>query len=307
MSNDNALPTLSTELPDLPPRDPATHKGRVGRVSIVAGSRGMSGAAVLAASGALRGGAGLVRVYTPGSMLPVIAAGEPCLMTVALPEDGDGTVATPAAERIDLDWTDALAIGPGLGQRDAVGDMVATLVGAFGGPTVIDADGLNTLATRAALAWSQRRDSRASPAVLTPHPGEITRLLDGAGLTAPGGQNDEERLHAACTYARWSEQVVLLKGHRTIVTDGTRAYVNTTGNPGMATGGMGDVLTGLIAALLGQGLGPFDAARLAAYVHGLAGDRCARRIGPVGYLARDLAEQLPAARHEATRPRIGFR
>lgn len=298
------LPAVTNEVPVLPTRPPAMHKGQAGRVAIVAGSRGMSGAALLSALGALRGGAGLVRVYCPGSILPIVAAGEPCLMTVPLPEDEAGHVALPSTTVLDLKWADVLAIGPGLGQADSVGDTVARVLAEFAGPLVVDADGLNTLAPRGPSVWSART---GRPTIITPHPGEMARLRAGAGLGGMTGDDDATRLQGAHEYAAQTGLTVVLKGHRTVVCTPTDAYVNTTGNAGMATGGMGDVLTGLAAALLAQGLRVFDAARLAVHVHGLAADHCARDVGPVGYLARDVADAVPRALAEASRPRIGFR
>lgn len=298
------LPVLTSDVPGLPGRPPTMHKGQAGRVALIAGSRGMSGAAVLSALGALRGGAGLVRVYCPLSIQLIVAAGEPCLMTVALPEDGEGQVARAPAEPFDLSWAGVVAIGPGLGQRGRVADVVAEVLAAFPGPVVVDADGLNAVAPRGAAVWSTR-DGRTT--VITPHPGEMARLRSGLGLAAATGDDDETRVRTAHEFAAPTGVTVVLKGHRTVVCTRDQAHINTTGNAGMATGGMGDVLTGLIAALLAQGLSAFDAARLGVHVHGLAADYCAREIGAVGFLARDVAEAIPRALQEVSRPRIGFR
>jgi NAD(P)H-hydrate epimerase len=281
------------------------HKGQAGRVAIIAGSRGMSGAAVLCGLGALRGGAGLVRVYCPQSIQPIVAASEPCLMTVPLPEDAAGRIASgPAGSKLDLDWPTAVALGPGLGQAAELAQFVRYVLRSFAGPLVVDADGLNNLAPEGADIW-KARGSRAT--VITPHPGEMARLRKGAGLPELVGDSDETRRRIAHEYACLAGITVVLKGHRTVVCTPEQVYINTTGNPGMATGGMGDVLTGLIAALLAQGMSAFDAARLAVYVHGLAADRCAKQIAPIGYLARDVADALPPALHEASRPRMGFK
>jgi len=300
----NNVPVVR-EVPGLPPRADNTHKGQVGRVVVLAGSRGMSGAACLAALGALRGGAGLVRVCTPASVQPIIAASEPCLMSVPLAEDARGRLAAAAAVEISesLKWADVAAVGPGLGQTGEIAGLVASVLTRFDGPVVLDADGLNSIATVA--NWWKPRAGR--PTVLTPHPGEMARLRAGAGLADHPISTDEERREAAVEFSRLSGAVVVLKGHRTVVAAESVAYVNTSGNAGMATGGMGDVLTGFIAALLGQGIPPFDAARLGAYAHGVAADLCAERIGPIGYLARDVAELLPAALAQASRPRIGYK
>jgi NAD(P)H-hydrate epimerase len=303
----DATPRLTAEVPPLPPRPPDMHKGQAGRVAIVAGSRGMSGAAVLCAQGALRGGAGLVRVYCPASVQPIIAAAEPCLMTVGVGEDAEGRVAYgPAAQKLDLEWANVLVIGPGLGQSLALPEFVSYAVRHFPGPVVVDADGLNNLATIAKVGDRLWKSRAGRDTVITPHPGEMARLRAGAEMPPGDGHDDATRVASACEYARYAGVTVVLKGHRTVVSTPTDAFINTTGNPGMATGGMGDVLTGLIAALLAQGMPGFDAARLAVHAHGLAADRCRREIGEVGYLARDVADGLPAALAEASRPRIGF-
>lgn len=299
-------PRPTSDIPALPVREDATHKGQVGRVAIVAGSRGMSGAAILAGLGALRGGAGLVRVYCPESIQPIVAASEPCFMTVPLGETTAGQLVPPAAENIrELHaWATSLAIGPGIGVSAQTAELLWGIIEEFNPPAVIDADGLNNMAT------NPRADLNCfgeAPTVITPHPGEMGRLREAAGMDALDGDDDETRLRIAYEFARHSGATVVLKGHRTVVCTPDQAYINTTGNPGMATGGMGDVLTGLIAALLGQGLGTFDAARLGVYCHGLAADLCAERIGPVGYLARDVAEMIPAALARAAGSRMGFK
>jgi hydroxyethylthiazole kinase-like uncharacterized protein yjeF len=298
-------PSPTSDIPTLPAREDTTHKGQVGRVAIVAGSRGMSGAAILAGLGALRGGAGLVRVYCPLCIQPIIAASEPCFMTVPLGEATPAQLAPQAAETIrELHaWATSLAIGPGIGISAQTAESLWDIIEEFDQPTVVDADGLNNMAgyPRGDLDYLGE-----APTVITPHPGEMGRLRKAAGMDALDGDDDETRLRIAYEFARHSGATVVLKGHRTVVCTPDQAYINTTGNPGMATGGMGDVLTGLIAALLGQGLSTFDAARLGVYCHGLAGDLCAKRIGPVGYLARDVAEMLPAALAQAAGPRMGF-
>ncbi len=315
-------PTVLHDLPTLPERAPGTHKGHVGRIAIIAGSQGMSGAAVLCALGALRGGAGLVRVYCPAAIQPIVAASEPSIMTVALDPD-----AAPAATETLLRdaWADVLAIGPGLGQSASSEHLArAAVAAAAGRPTVIDADGLNVLAKGGARAFcSAIRGAESgltpvpqpgtavgrvhSSAIITPHPGEMARLREGAGLPPLSGDDDAVRLQVAHEFAALGDLVVVLKGYRTVVCAGSRAFVNATGNPGMATGGMGDVLTGLIAALVGQGLAPFDAARLGVHVHGLAADLCAQEIGPAGYLAREVSERIPAALGHLRRGKMGFR
>ncbi len=301
------VPAPTQHVPTIDPRPDDAHKGSVGRVAIVAGSRGMSGAACLAGLGALRGGAGLVRVLVPTSAQRIVASSDPCLMTVPLPESDAGLLSPdglPAALEDTITWADVLALGPGLGQSPRTAEAVQWVLSAFNGPMVIDADGLNNIASLGPGAWGARR-GRAT--VLTPHPGEAARLRKALGLSKLRSMDDETRLRIAHELASATQTVVLLKGHRTVVCTATQTYINETGNPGMATGGMGDVLTGLLAALVGQGLGPFEAACVAAHCHGAAGDLCAKRIGPIGFLARDVAEALPAALAQVYGGRLGFR
>lgn len=287
------------ELPSLPARRPTAHKGDVGRIAIVAGSRDMSGAASLTARGALRGGAGLVRVFTSASAFPIVAGAEMCVMTTPLDEDAEGRVSVSATDRLpaELQWADVVALGPGLGKSDGLTQLVLQLVTSVDRPLVLDADGLNAVAGE--KEWWKRR---SAPLVLTPHPGEMARLRSAAGEVATHGSDDQARRLAAARFAGLTGAVVVLKGHRTVVCDANSSFVNTTGNPGMATGGMGDVLTGLIAALIGQGLKPFPAACLAVHCHGAAADLLADRIGPVGFLAREVADELPSvlAKHIVT-------
>jgi NAD(P)H-hydrate epimerase len=293
MSPEPTAPEVVTALPALAPRPPDGHKGTFGHVLVVAGSRGMSGAAILCGSGALRGGAGLVTVATPDPAQPVVAAGNPCYLTVPLPAGDDGQIAPaaePAVSAAAIKCT-VLAVGPGLGQGPGTTRVVTAVLTRSGKPVVLDADGLNV--------FSRVTDvlRRPAPLVITPHPGEFARLL---GTTTAAVLADREAL--AVRFAAAHQLVLLLKGHVTLVTDGRRLYRNTTGNPGMATGGSGDVLTGLVAALLGQGLGPFEAAQLAAHVHGLAGDLARDDLGEISLTATDVLNYLPRAfRAVATR------
>ena len=276
-----------TQLPVLAPRAAASNKGMFGRVLVVAGSRGMSGAAVLCAGGALRGGAGLVQLAVPASILPIVAAANPCYLSAPLSEDEQGRLADGAeAELVALaQVADVLALGPGLGRSPALTRLVSELLAQAALPVVLDADGLNALQHDTA-----RLKDRAAPTILTPHPGEFARLLASNVLTVQA-----RRRELAVRFALEHGVVVVLKGHGTIVTDGRRVYVNTTGNPGMATGGTGDVLTGLIAALVGQKLDPFAAAQLGVHVHGLAGDLARDDLGEVSLIASDLLAYLPRA------------
>ncbi|HKB36420.1 MAG TPA: NAD(P)H-hydrate dehydratase [Gemmataceae bacterium] len=271
----------------MPARAADANKGNFGRVLVVAGSRGMSGAAVLCGSTALRGGAGLVTVALPSSILPLVAAGNPCYMTAALAEDAQGRLAGAARDEL-LGLARAntvVAVGPGLGGSSDLPSLVLSLIEQTQIPLVVDADGLNALQGLVA----QLR-GRGAPVILTPHPGEFARLL-GSDVVAV--QADRQGL--AVRFAAEHGLVVVLKGHRTIVTDGRRVYVNATGNPGMATGGTGDVLTGLVAALLGQGLEAFAAAQLGVYLHGSAGDLARDELGEVSLIASDLLTYLPRA------------
>jgi ADP-dependent NAD(P)H-hydrate dehydratase len=274
------------ELPRLPPRPPDSHKGLFGLALIVGGSRGMAGAAALAGMSALRSGAGLVRVAVPDVCQDVVAAFEPSYMVVGLPSDADGRIALAARAKIVELAASAtvVALGPGLGRSEELDELVGWLYANLEKPMVVDADGLNALAATGDLP-------REAPAarILTPHPGEFARL--------PGGRkvSGAERQPAAIDLAAQCGAIVVLKGHETCVTDGRRSWVNATGNPGMATGGTGDVLTGVITALACQGLEPYDAARLGVHVHGLAGDLAAKDLGQVSLIASDLVRHLPAA------------
>jgi len=279
-------------VPRLPRRAPDAHKGTFGTVLVVAGSRGMAGAAVLAGRGALRAGAGLVRVACPASVQDVVAAGSPCYMTVGIRQHADGSLGDgAAAEVIELArGADAVALGPGLGRGPSVAAFVRDLVvGLPEKPVVLDADGLNALAP-----FEAGFPGRTAPLVLTPHPGEFARLLG-----RPVADVVADREKRAVEFARRFGLVLLLKGSGTLATDGARLYRNTTGNPGMATGGSGDVLTGVIAALVGMKLAAFDAAALGAWAHGRAGDLAAAKLGQTGLTAADLPEYLPAALREA--------
>lgn len=283
---------MSDELPRLPERPVDAHKGQFGLALVVGGSRGMSGAAALAGMAALRGGAGLVRLAVPEVCLDTVAGHEPSYMTVPLPSDRAGRIALAARAKIVAAAAAAtwVAFGPGLGRSLGLDCLSAWLFAHLPRPMVIDADGLNALAAR-----REGLGRPAAPRILTPHPGEFARLLGVPRVPAA------EREAAAVELAGQWGVVVVLKGYRTLITDGARRAVNPTGNPGMATGGSGDVLTGLIAALACQGLAPFEAARLGAYLHGLAGDLAARELGQESLMASDLVRFLPQAFAERRR------
>lgn len=275
-----------SKVPALPPRAPGSHKGDFGRILILAGSRGMAGAAGLVGAAALRSGAGLVRVASPSEVQPIVATFEPSYMTYPLPQNDLGQIAFDTArgelERLVAE-ADVLAVGPGLGQSADTRALVRWVVESVEVPTVLDADALNALVDQADLLASITRS-----VVLTPHPGEFARLT---GKRVADVQAN--RQEAAIALAGAAESlVVVLKGQGTIVTDGRHVFLNGTGNPGMATGGSGDVLTGVIAALLGQKLAPFDAAALGAHAHGLAGDIARDQNGEVGMIAGDIVDAL---------------
>jgi NAD(P)H-hydrate epimerase len=294
---DSARPNVVTEVPYLPPRAADANKGNYGRVLVVAGSRGMSGAAILCASAALRGGAGLVRLAVPESILFTVAAANPCYTTAPLPEDAPGRIgATALPELLDLVRANTVVVlGPGLGQSADVTRMLISLLEQTKAPVVLDADGLNGLVNHL-----DRLGGKVGPRVLTPHPGEFARLLGGDVATVQAN-----RQGLAMRFAAQHGVVLILKGCGTVVTDGTRVYANTTGNPGMATGGTGDVLAGLTGALLAQGLETFAAAQLGVYLHGLAGDLACAALGEVALIASDLLDYLPHAfqAHARARPR----
>lgn len=280
------------EVPRLPPRPREGHKGTFGTVLVVAGSRGMAGAAVLAGRAALRGGAGLVRVACPENVWDVVAAAYPGYTTWGIPLAADGSPTPDAAEQLiaaAVAGSDVVAIGPGLGRQSGTIHFVRRLLELLPPlPLVVDADGLFTLSP-----YIDHPLSAGRPAVFTPHPGEFARLT---GWPLP--QTPHDRTAQVLRFTQRWPHVLLLKGADTLVSDGRRLYVNRTGNPGMATGGSGDVLTGLLAALLAQGLPPFEAAVLAAWVHGRAGDLAAAALGQTALTAVDLLDFLPYALRE---------
>jgi ADP-dependent NAD(P)H-hydrate dehydratase len=282
-------PKLIETIPALPPRPRDSNKGNFGNVLVIAGSRGMAGAAALCAAAALRSGAGLVRVATPAEVQPTVASFEPSYMAYPLPCDAEGSIhletAKPVLERL-LKTASVVAVGPGLGQTDDIRQLVKYLITSTNNPLVIDADGLNALVGQTDILKGLSR-----PVIMTPHPGEFARLT---GATVNEVQAD--RIGRAAALAGLANSlVVVLKGTGTVVTDGARYFINTTGNPGMATGGTGDVLTGVIAALLGQKLDPFEAAQIGVFIHGLAGDVARDQNGEIGLIAGDLVDALPDA------------
>ena len=264
----------------LPKRDENAHKGDFGRVLLLCGSRGYTGAAYFAAMGALRTGAGLVYLGVPESIYAIEAVklNEPVVFP--LPEQG-GRLSEAAVPEIleKIPRMDAVLIGPGLGLGQGSFAVLKAVLTHAACPVVVDADGITLLVPHMDILRG-----REAPTILTPHDGEFTRLFGPVG---------EDRMASARAAALESRGIMLLKGHRTCVTDGIREYRNTTGNPGMAVGGSGDVLAGVLVSLLGQGLEPLEAAACAAWLHGKAGDLCAGELGEYGMLPTDLLDFLP--------------
>lgn len=269
-------------------RRPDTHKGDYGHVLLLAGSPGLTGAAALSALGALRCGSGLVTVGVPATLQDVLAGQLTEAMTWALPATKARTLAAAAAAAVlrAADRFDAVGLGPGVSVDPATQAAMRTLVAQLPKPLVVDADGLTALAGDLGAL-----NKATAPRILTPHPGELARLTQ-----QPVAEIQRNREAIAQRMARAWRSTVVLKGHRTVVAhvDG-RCYVNETGHAGMASGGMGDVLTGVITSLLGQRLGPFEAAALGVYLHGLAGDLARARVGEAGLLASDAASTIPQA------------
>ena len=264
----------------LPERDPWGHKGSFGKVLLLCGSRGFTGAAYLAAMGALRVGTGLVFAGVPESIYPIEAVKMTEPVVFPLPED-DGKLSAQAAEPIleRLTGMDAVLIGCGLGISGGTRAVVKAVLETAECPVVLDADGISLLSGHMDILRGRR-----GPIVLTPHDGEFARV---------GGVVGEDRMAPAADFARENGCILLLKGHQTCVTDGSLGYRNRTGNAGMAVGGSGDVLAGMIVGLLAQGMEPLKAAACGAWLHGAAGDLCARELGQRAMLPTDMLEALP--------------
>jgi NAD(P)H-hydrate epimerase len=266
------------------PRAADSHKGDFGRLTLAAGSLGKSGAAYLAAMGALRSGAGLVTVATPRNCQAIVASMHPAYMTVGLPDDDAGMVTAAAVDRLLEQAHDVIACGPGLGRSAQVAEFVRALLDRATCPLVLDADAVTVLADEPGrLTGSEERN-----VIITPHPGEMARLI---GSSISDVQNN--RLQVAADFATTHRVHVVLKGHRTVIAspDG-HVFINPTGNPGMATGGTGDVLTGMIAAWLAQLLDADAACRLAVFLHGAAGDLAEAREGQAAMTATDLLDHI---------------
>ena len=254
----------------IPPRPTDAHKGTFGRVAVVGGSRGMAGAIAMSAIAALHTGSGTVTAIVPDEILDTVALFHPAVMTV--PTGGE-----------DWDAYDAIGIGPGLGRGDPA-DRIVDRVLATGRPLVIDADAINSIARRKLIHASE---SNWTDRILTPHPGELRRL------TGVPADDRDGQIAAAAEISDANGCIVVVKGGPTVVVSpGHPPHLNDTGNPGMATAGSGDVLTGMITSLLGQGLSPRDAAILGVQAHGAAGDRCANRVGQAGVTATRMIESI---------------
>lgn len=263
----------------LPRRARDSHKGDYGKILLLCGSRGYTGAAALAAMGALRIGAGLVYLGVPESIYAIEAVKLTEPVVLPLPDEG-GMLSPEALEPVCglLPKMDAVLFGCGSGLGPGPEAVLALALKEFPGPVVLDADGITLLSRNIDLLRG-----RTGPVLLTPHDGELSRLLP----------LPMERVEQTVELARRLGAILLRKGHRTLITDGKRCYVNHTGNPGMATGGSGDVLAGMLVSLLGQGLPPLEAAACAAWLHGRAGDVWAEEIGEYGLLPTDLLDTLP--------------
>ena len=264
----------------LPERDPFGHKGNFGKVLLLCGSRGFTGAAYLAAMGALRSGAGLVYLGVPESIYAIEAVklNEPVVFPLP---DKEGKLSAEAIPQIlnRLPAMDAILIGCGLGISEGTLAVVKAVLETAVCPVVLDADGINVLSGHMDILRG-----RQYPTILTPHDGEFRRV---------GGSVGDDRMASAGAFASEFGCVLLLKGHRTCITDGQTGYVNGTGNPGMAVGGSGDVLAGILTGLLGQGIEPLKAAACAAWLHGTAGDLCASELGQYAMLPTDMLSALP--------------
>ena len=263
----------------LPDRAVDAHKGDFGKILLLCGSKGYTGAAYLAAQACLRSGAGLVFFGVPESIYQIEALKLNEAIVFSLPDE-DGKLSAAAIPEIleRLPKMDAVLIGPGLGQSEGAFQVVKKVLECAACPVVLDADGINVMG-----AHKDILRERTNATILTPHAGEFARLGGDAG----------QRIAAAEAMAKDLGCILLLKGHGTVITDGTNTYINPTGNPGMAVGGSGDVLAGIIAALLGQGIEPLQAAACGAWIHGAAGDICAAEIGQYGMLPTDMVNVLP--------------
>jgi hydroxyethylthiazole kinase-like uncharacterized protein yjeF len=278
--------SLPPDIGPLPPRPTDTHKGRQGHLLIVGGSRGLSGAVILCARAALRAGAGLVTAALPRTQALPFDVACPEAMSIPLPEGAEGGATAEGVAHLAtaIERADALVIGPGLGRGEGADALFRSLLSRYNGPHLIDADGLWHLARADALLRAGAADR-----VLTPHDGEFGRLRETLGQPA------DTRERECALFARTVPGVLVRKGAGTRIVEGERCVVNETGNPGLASGGTGDVLAGVIGALLARGEAPFAAARRGAWLHGRAGDLARDRLGEESMIATDVVEALPRA------------
>lgn len=270
-----------------------THKGDYGHVVVVGGSTGLTGAVCLAANAAMRSGAGLVTAAVPKTLYPIFARKLTEVMSLPLADDGKGNFVVNAGRGLKplLEKSDVLAAGCGLGRKPQSQSFIRELIAGTKKPMVVDADGLNALSGRLDIL-----KRKAAGLVMTPHLGEFSRLT---GLKIE--EIKKKRKALAKEFALRYNLVLVLKGDRTLVSDGKAIFENTTGNPGMATAGSGDVLTGIIAGLMAQGISPYQAAKTGVYLHGLAGDLAAKAKTQAGLIARDIIDYLPKAIKLSTR------
>jgi NAD(P)H-hydrate epimerase len=273
-------------------RKPNAHKGDFGHIFILAGCGRFSGAAVLCSGAAMRSGAGLVTLGIPKSLNSAIIKIKPKeIMTFPLPETSDGTLSLSGYKKIKdfVKNTDVLVVGPGLTQNKSTQTLVRKVISNINKPTVIDADGINALVGHLKILRTTNHEPRTT--ILTPHPGEMARLM---GISIKKVQDNREDITKK--FAKDYKVTVVLKGYNTVVADyHGNLYINKTGNPGMATAGSGDILTGMIAAFLGQGLNQFAASKYAVYLHGLAGDLAAKEKTQLGMIASDIIDKISEA------------
>jgi len=286
----------------LPPRPSFSHKGDYGHVLIIAGSKGKTGAAIMCAKAAMRSGAGLVTLAVPNSLIDVFQERVTEEMTMPLSDNGEGSLSEKALENIFafIPNVDVIAIGPGIGVSEDTEKIMHELIQNSTVPLVIDADGINSLAKSQNTEKIKKIFKKAkAPILLTPHPGEMARLLKGSDklrLTSNKLNGDKDRINTAILFSKETGSYLVLKGAPTIAAEpGGRAFINTTGNPGMATAGTGDVLTGIMAAFIGQGLAPLDASILGVYLHGLSGDIAVKEKGRHSLIAADIIDFLSNA------------
>jgi NAD(P)H-hydrate epimerase len=279
---------VKKHLSKIPPRKQDTHKGDFGHAFILAGSAGMTGAAYLASQAALLAGSGIVTCGIPASLNAIMEVKLTEAMTLPLPETKSASFSL-AAEKEILDFSkkiDVVAIGPGLSRHKETQELVRNLLKRINKPVVLDADGVIALKGHCDIL-----EKRSEPTVLTPHPGEMAYLIG-----KDKGEIQKNREKTASDFAKKHEAILVLKGRQTVVANSRgETYINKTGNSGMSTAGVGDVLTGMISSFVGQGINPYSAAAIGAYLHGMAGDIAAEEKGQFSLIASDLLDKLPQA------------